>query len=123
MYGYRISDIFFADSLEGWALDLENLGIEGTSGLWHTTDGGSAWSFQESGTSADLNSICFVDLPDAENVRLSITDITGKESYQISTAFTGKGMFEVDFHDYLPGLYFIRLHTDKGIFTEKIMVE
>jgi photosystem II stability/assembly factor-like uncharacterized protein len=43
-YGYRISDIVFSDSLQGWALDMHTIGLQGPSGLWRSTDGGQSWT-------------------------------------------------------------------------------
>jgi photosystem II stability/assembly factor-like uncharacterized protein len=58
-YGYQISDIYFIDNQEGWALDLHNSGVQGPSGLWHTTDGGQSWTV----ISDDVNgsALCFTD--------------------------------------------------------------
>ena len=43
-YGYRISDIQFTDTLQGWALDLHTIGLQGPSGLWHSANGGQSWT-------------------------------------------------------------------------------
>ena len=49
----QLNDVWFADAQDGWGA--------GQDGVVATTDGGSSWARQESGNSASLSAIRFVD--------------------------------------------------------------
>ena len=49
------SSVFFIDPLNGWVVGLSGK-------ILNTTDGGTTWDAQSSGTSKYLRSVCFIDL-------------------------------------------------------------
>jgi photosystem II stability/assembly factor-like uncharacterized protein len=49
-----LADVFFTDELNGWAV-----GDRGV--IWHTEDGGTTWTQQESNVTCRLNSVFFTD--------------------------------------------------------------
>jgi photosystem II stability/assembly factor-like uncharacterized protein len=58
LYKYRINDMFFADSLRGWAVGND---ASGQGVILGTVDGGDRWWFQVNNLSAPLNAIHFKD--------------------------------------------------------------
>src|SRR5437870_5127984 len=40
----QVTDIYFADRLNGWATIVEGSAVRGRSGIYRSTDGGRTWS-------------------------------------------------------------------------------
>jgi len=63
------------------------------------------------------------ELEQKESVIFSIINSRGQEVKQIPLGIKERGQFELDCSGFLPGIYFVNLQTDKGILTEKLIIE
>lgn len=58
-----------------------------------------------------------------EKVSLLIQNINGQELENIPLGLVKTGNYNFDCSDFSPGIYFIKLQTDKGIITKKLIIE
>lgn len=93
--GNTLNSVKFTSSTAGWAV-----GAYGT--ILYTTNGGTTWTSQSSGTTSDLMDVCFIDANNGwavgwEGTILKTTDAgttwnsqtSGISTYLQSVAFTG----------------------------------
>jgi photosystem II stability/assembly factor-like uncharacterized protein len=119
-----ISDIYFTDSQNGWAV--------GQNGLIVHTNNGGITSINENGAlnnnfkvypnpTNGMVTLTF-KLERKENVTLTILNSRGQEVKQISLE-KEKGQIDLDCCNFSSGVYFINLQTEKGILTKKLIIE
>ena len=95
----RALDVAFVDSLTGWVV-----GLYGE--IWKSTDGGTSWRRQDSGTTSDLEAVDFVDSQVGYAVGLAgiLKTVDGGATWvEQSTAVTGT-FADVDFADAMNGV-------------------
>ena len=110
----NLKDVFFVDSLHGWAV-----GVEGT--IIHTHAAAAIWTAQTSGTSDDLHSVFFTDTltgyaVGSYGVLVSTTD--GGVTWAVDTITAGESLRDVYFsgrsHGWAVGQDVILRTTDSG---------
>lgn len=69
-----------------------------------------------------LTTISF-ELAQIEKITLSIINTKGQEVKQMNLGTQEKGQINLDCSNFSSGVYFINLQTEKGILTEKIIIE
>ena len=89
-----LRSIYFPSSSKGW--------IAGDNGtILHTSDGGKNWEKQTSGTSYNLNSICFIDENNGwaagDSIILYTSD--GGLNWRYSETFEGINFYNINFTD------------------------
>ena len=95
--GYYLSNSFFADSANGWAVSLS--GDQYSNQLIHTTDGGETWD-----VSYDLNYISALFFLDDKtgwrtNYETLLKTTNGGIDWQIVTHLTGFNIYQILFKD------------------------
>lgn len=120
-----LNSVYFVDENHGW--------ICGDSAIILYTDNGGTVGINEyskiknklnifPNPSNNIATITF-EFQQKELITLSVLNIRGQEVKQISLGEKEKGQIDLDCSNFSPGIYFINLQTEKGILTEKLIIE
>lgn len=120
-----LNKVCFVDLNNGWIC-----GLNGT--ILYTDNGGTVGiteTFRKSNSMevfpnpvTDIVTISF-DLEQNEKITLSVINNKGQEVKQMNFGEQEKGQIDLDCSSFSSGVYFINLQTEKGILTEKLIIE
>ncbi len=121
----NLNSVCFIDQNYGW--------ICGDSGIiLHTNNGGIVGINENAMSKSKLNihpnpsnetAAIIFELEQKGKITLSIINTKGQEVKQMNLGEQEKGQINLDCSNFSSGVYFINLQTEKGILTEKLIIE